>query len=86
MLLDPKVIYCELVPAEVSRSGKPFAVFGVISKQPRCSVTAQFDPDSEFEDFIWSPIFMGGEELKPENRHAKRDCILDYLGLPSSLD
>lgn len=81
-LQNPRLVFYERVDGSVSRSGKPFAVFGVVSRQQRTNTLLGLDPDDEFSELSWVPITAGAEELKPENRHAFKDGILEYLGLP----
>lgn len=63
------------------RTGKEFVVFAYKAKVFSASATNKNDPDREVSEWKWVPILKNSEELLPENRHAKEDLILKYLGL-----
>lgn len=42
-----------------------------------------FDPDGEAQEFKWVPFFRTPYplELRPENLHVPKNCVLRYLGI-----
>lgn len=72
-----KPIYSEKLVSH--RSNKEFVVFGFIASIDEQEATAENDPDNEFSELKWVNIDPETEELKPESRHAKEDCVTAYL-------
>lgn len=72
-----KSIYSEKLVSH--RSNKEFVVFGFIASVDEQEVTNKHDPDREFSELKWVDIDPEAEELMPEYRHAKEDCITTYL-------
>lgn len=72
--LDPKVISSHRV------EGKQFTVYPFIAElDSRIPPKLSDDPDGEIKVWRWVPISKETLELKPENRHAKNDLIVEHL-------
>lgn len=64
------------------RTGKEFAVLAFMCDM--CDIalpTIELDPDQEMSEWRWVPIARYTPELHPNARHAKKDSILEYLGI-----
>lgn len=60
-------------------AGKQFVVYPFLARLDKAKATAKHDPDQEISEWKWVKIHPDTPELRPENRHAKRDLILEHL-------
>lgn len=63
------------------RTGKPFVVIAFVAVIDKEKATAKNDPDKEVSEWRWVKISPETAELKRDQRHAKDDFVLQYLGI-----